>query len=72
MKSSLTLVGVVLIILGILALSYQTFTYTKQQKLAEIGDVKITANTQNTVHFPPILGGLSIAAGIILVVIGRK
>jgi len=72
MKSTMSLVGLVLIILGIVFLAYQGFTYTKQEKVAEIGNLQITADTQKTVYFPPILGGLSIAAGIVLVVVGRK
>lgn len=72
MKSSTTLIGIIFIILGILAITYQSITYTKQENVAKIGDVKITADTQNTVYFPPVLGGLSIVAGIVLVFIGRK
>ena len=72
MKSIISLVGIILIVVGIGALAYQGFTYTKHEQVAQIGDVQITANTQKTVYFPPILGGLSLVAGIVLVVIGRK
>lgn len=75
MKFTLTAtsaIGILFIILGILALAYQSFTYTKQENIAQIGQMTIVADTQKTVYFPPILGGLSIVAGIALVVIGRK
>ncbi len=72
MKSITSIVGILLIIIGILTLTYQGFTYTKQEKIAQFGDLKVTADTQKTVYFPPILGGLSIVAGIVLVVVGRK
>ncbi|MDX1902287.1 MAG: DUF3185 domain-containing protein [Gammaproteobacteria bacterium] len=68
----ISILGIILIIVGILTLTYQGFTYTKQEKVMEIGDVKVTADTQKTVHFPPILGGLSLVGGIVLVVMGRK
>jgi len=72
MKSIVSIIGILLIIIGILTLAYQGITYTKQEKIAQIGDVKISADTQKTIYFPPILGGLSIVAGIVLVVVGRK
>lgn len=72
MKSSTTLIGIIFIILGVLALTYQTVTYTKRENVAQIGDVNITADTQKSISFPPILGGLSVVAGIVLVIIGRK
>jgi len=72
MKSLVTIVGIILIIAGILALGYQGFTYTQREKVAEIGSLQITADQQKTVSFPPILGGASLVAGIILVVVGRR
>ena len=72
MKSSISIVGVILIILGIVTLGYQGFTYTKHEKVAQIGDVQISADTQKTVYFPPLLGGLSLVAGLVLVVLGRR
>lgn len=72
MKSIVSLVGILLIIFGIITLGYQGMTYTKKEKIAEIGNVQVTTNTQKTIYFPPILGGLSLVAGVILVLIGRK
>lgn len=71
MKSITNIAGILLIVLGILSLAYQGVTYTTQKKVAEIGDLKITANTEKTISFPPILGGLSIVAGVVLVVVAR-
>ena len=72
MRSIVTTIGILLTVLGILALAYQGFSYTKQEQVAQIGDVKVTADTQKTIYFPPYLGGISLIAGIILVVVGRK
>lgn len=65
-------VGILFIIAGITALAYQGFSYTKQEKIMQIGSVQVTANTQKTVYLPPALGGLSIVVGVALVFIGRK
>jgi uncharacterized membrane protein len=72
MKSTTVLIGIILTFLGIIALAYQGFTYTKNEKVAEIGAVQVSADKQHTVYFPPLLGGLSLAAGIVLMIIGRK
>jgi len=72
MKSLMTVIGICLIVIGVLALAYQGITYTKQEKVAQIGNVQISADTQKTVYFPPVLGGLALVAGVVLVVVGRK
>jgi uncharacterized membrane protein len=71
MRHVISLVGILLIIIGIVTLAYRGFTYTEQQKVAQIGSVQITANEEKSVYFPPLLGGLSLAAGIILVIASR-
>ncbi len=73
MKSTIiSIIGVILIILGIITLSYQHFTYTTEEKVAEIGNVQVTAQNEKTISFPPLLGGLSIAAGVVLVIVGAR
>jgi hypothetical protein len=66
------IVGIILIIVGVIGLAYQGFTYTTQEKVAQIGDVKLTANKEKTIYFPPILGGASLIAGVVLVAIARR
>ncbi|MDR3476466.1 MAG: DUF3185 domain-containing protein [Gammaproteobacteria bacterium] len=72
MKSITSLIGLILIIVGIVAFAYQGITYTQREKVAEIGNLKITADTEKTIYFPPVLSGLCLVAGLVLVVIGRK
>lgn len=72
MKSITNILGIVLIIFGILTFAYQGITYTKQEKVAQIGNIEVTANTEKTIYFPPILGGVTLVVGIILVIIGRN
>ena len=71
MKTITTIVGLCLIILGIVVFGYQGFTYTKHETVAEIGNIQVTADKKHTILFPPLVGGASLVAGIILVVIGR-
>jgi len=71
MRAMVSVVGILLIIFGIATFAYKGFSYNKEEKVAEIGDLKLTAQETKTVYFPPILGGLSIAAGIVLVIAAR-
>jgi uncharacterized membrane protein len=68
----ITLVGIVLIVLGIVAFAYQGITYTSRETVIDIGPIKATADTQKTIPLPPILGGLMFVGGIALVVVGNR
>jgi len=66
------LVGIILIVLGVLALAYQGIRYTTGEKLIDIGPLKVTATEKKTVPLPPIVGGVAIVAGIALILVDRK
>jgi uncharacterized membrane protein len=66
------IVGILLIAIGIIALVYGGFTYTKREKVLDIGPIQATAERQKTVPFPPILGGICLVGGILLVVVGSR
>ena len=66
------MLGILLIVLGGLALAYQGFNYTKQEKVLDIGPIHATAEEQKHVSIPPILGGLALVGGIVLVVAGSR
>ncbi len=72
MKPIVNLVANLLIIAGIVMLAYQGFTYNKQEKIAELGSVQLTANTEKTVVFSPVEGGILLVGGIVLFIVGRK
>jgi hypothetical protein len=66
------IVGILLIAIGIIALVYGGFTYTKREKVLDIGPIQATAERQKTIPFPPILGGICLVGGILLVVVGSR
>jgi hypothetical protein len=68
----ITVLGILLIVLGALALAYQGFTYTHQEKVLDLGPIHATAEKQEHVSVPPILGGLALAGGIALLVMGGR
>jgi len=61
-----------LIVLGGLALAYQGFTYTHQEKVLDLGPIHATRADQEHISIPPVLGGLALLGGIALLVIGGK
>jgi hypothetical protein len=69
---SITILGILLVILGGLALVYQGFSYTRREKVLDIGPIHATADTQEHIPLPPIVGGLALAAGAVLLVLGAK
>jgi len=66
------LLGVVLIVLGALALAYQGVTYTTREKVIDLGPLKASVDKKNTIPLSPVVGGLAIAVGIVLVVVGNR
>ena len=65
-------VGVVLIVLGVLALVYQGISYTKRDTIIDIGPVHATAERQKTLPLPPVLGALMLIGGVVMVVAGGR
>jgi hypothetical protein len=65
-------IGIGLIVIGVVALIYQGITYTTREKVLEVGPVEVTAERRKTIPLPPVLGGLALAGGIVLVVVGSR
>jgi hypothetical protein len=68
----ITIVGIILIVLGIVALAYQGISYTTKEKVVDLGPLKVEAEKQKTIPLPPVLGVLAIGAGVVLVVVGAR
>lgn len=68
----LSLLGILLVVLGALALAYQGITYTHREKVFDLGPVHATKDTQEHVPLPPILGGLALVGGVALLIVGRR
>jgi hypothetical protein len=66
------LVGIVLVVIGVVSLVYQGITYTTREKVLQIGPLEATKKTEKTIPLPPLLGGASLVAGIVLITIGVK
>ena len=71
MKSAV-IVGIILIILGVVALAYQGITYTTQEKVVDLGPVKVEAKKEKTIPLPPLLGALLLVGGVVLVAVSAR
>jgi hypothetical protein len=68
----LSIIGVLLVVLGLLALIYQGISYTKRDTIVDIGPVHATAEHQKTVPIPPLVGGIAVAGGVVLLIAGAR
>jgi hypothetical protein len=65
-------IGIVLLVLGVLALAYQGINYTRNEKVLDIGPIHATAEKHERIPLPPVVGGLALAGGIVLLIIGAR
>ena len=64
--------GILLIVLGVVALAYGGISYTREEKVLDIGPIEATAERRETIPLPPLLGGLALAGGIVLLIAGSR
>jgi hypothetical protein len=67
-----TLAGIVLIVLGILSFAYQGINVTTRKKAVDVGSIHITKDEKHTLPLPPVLGGLLLIGGVVLLVSGQR
>jgi hypothetical protein len=67
-----TLLGIILIVVGIVAFVYQGITYTTREKVVDLGPMHMTAERTRTLPLPPIVGAIALVGGIVLLVTGGK
>lgn len=65
-------VGIILVILGGLALIHQGFGYTHQEKVLDVGPLHATAEKHDRISIPPIVGGLVLVGGIVILIFAAK
>ena len=69
---TLSIVGILLIVLGIATFAYQGITYTTQEKVVDLGPLQMTAEKTRTIPLSPIMGGIALAGGIVLLIVGKR
>jgi hypothetical protein len=67
-----TVVGVLLVVLGIAILVFRGFTYTTTRETVRVGPIGITAQETKSFPISPLVGGVLVVSGIILLVAGGR
>lgn len=62
----------VLIVVAVIAFTYQGISYTTRERVVDLGPLKMTAERTRTLPLPPIVGAVALVGGIVLLVLGRK
>ena len=68
----ITWIGILLVVVGALALAYQGINYTRTEKVFDLGPIHATAEKHERIPLPPIVGGLALVGGVVLLVVGAR
>ncbi len=66
------MIGLILLIVGALALGYQGFTYVTTEKVVDAGPVQISADKAHYVWIPPVVGAIAVVGGLVLLASGSR
>ena len=69
---TMRMLGIVLIVLGLVALLYGGISWTERKKVVDVGPIEVTREDHERLPVPPIVGGLLLTAGVVLVVVRRR
>lgn len=64
--------GIILIVVGVIALIFGGFTYTRDRQVVDVGPLEASVEEERSVPIPPIIGGVLLIAGVALVVVGGR
>ena len=67
-----SVVGIILIVIGIISLAYQGITYTTHKQVLDLGPIHATEAQHHTIPLPPILGALALIGGVVVLVAGSR
>jgi hypothetical protein len=70
--SGKTIIGIVLVVIGLLGLVYQGLTYTTHRRVADIGPIHAERTEHHTVPLPPVLGAIALIGGIVIIASDRR
>jgi hypothetical protein len=68
----MSVAGIVLIVLGLLALVYQGITYTSRETVVDLGPIQATADREKTIPLQPVFGIVAVGGGIALLMAGAR
>jgi hypothetical protein len=64
--------GILLVVVGLAGLAWRVFTYTTTEEVLDIGPIEVTAEKERSVPIPPIVGGIAVVAGVVMIMAGSR
>ena len=71
-RNVLSIVGVILIVLGLVGLVYGGITYTSRTNVIDAGPLQVQVDEKKQIPASPIAGAVALAAGVVILVAGRR
>jgi drug/metabolite transporter (DMT)-like permease len=65
-------IGFILIVIGIIMISYSGFNYVTTEKIVDVGPIQVEAKKNNFVKLSPVLGVIFLAGGLFILARGKK
>jgi hypothetical protein len=72
MESMNKTIGIVLIVLGLVGVAYGGLTYTTKEKVVDLGPIDVSRDKKHTLPVPPVVGGLALLGGVVLLVTNKS
>jgi hypothetical protein len=72
MMRASALLGIILVVVGIIAFTYQGITYTTHKRIVDLGPIQATKTEHKTIPVSPLVGALALIGGVGLILAGRK
>lgn len=69
---TMTLIGIILIVLGVVGLIYGGITYTSSKNVVEVGSMRVSVDEERQIPLSPIAGAVAVAAGVVLILVERR
>ena len=66
------IVGLVLVIIGLISLMLGGISWTREKTIVDIGPIQARSQERETIPLPPILGGVALVAGALLLFIPSR
>ncbi|HJT80146.1 MAG TPA: DUF3185 domain-containing protein [Chthoniobacterales bacterium] len=67
------IIGLILIVIGIVVLAWGGFAkFTTKENVAKLGPLEVNKENEHRVPVGPIVGGVCIVGGVLMLVTGRK
>jgi hypothetical protein len=68
----LAIIGALLIVIGVVALGFQAITFFTVDRVVDAGPLQIDVKRPHTIVFNPLVCGVAVVAGLVLVIVGAK